>query len=426
MNKRLQALLQRKTVAVEKMKAIRAAAGEALFTETQSAEFDTLKSETETLNVAIEQERAAIEAERSLGGAVEIREGAHITAAPTAAADPRHGFRTLGDFVSATYRYQMQGARDERLLIGAAATTYGNEGSVSDGGFLVPPEYSAEVWRHSLGEDAFLPMTSGSPVAGNSMSYPKDETTPWGSDGIRAYWEAEAAVATATKPKGQVNTLRLNKLFALIPVTDELQADAGALGGYIGEKAAESIRWKTNDALFVGTGAGQPEGVFVNAARVDVAKEVGQAADSVVAANVAKMFARQINPRGAVWLINPMVLPQLIVMTIGNQPIWTPPNAGIANAPMGMLLGLPILSQQHSKVVGDVGDIGLVNWRYVRSITKAGGIESASSMHLYFDQGVNAFRFIFRVDAKPVLSAAVTPNNGSDSLSPFVFLADRA
>jgi HK97 family phage major capsid protein len=145
-----------------------------------------------------------------------------------------------------------------------------------------------------------------------------------------------------------------------------------------------------------------------------------------VATNVAKMYARQINPRDAVWLINPMVLPQLIVMTIGNQPIWTPPNAGIANAPMGMLLGRPIMSQQHSKIVGDVGDIGFVNWRYVRSITKAGGIESASSMHLYFDQGINAFRFIFRVDAKPVLAAAVTPNNGSDTLSPFVFLADRA
>ena len=425
MNKRLQALLQRKAAAVGKMKDISTAAGDNPFSAEQQTEFNALKAEVEQLNASIDAEKVLIEAQRG-AGAVDVPDAAHITAKPRAAEDPTHGFRSMSEFVATVHRQQIQGQQDDRLQIGAAATTYANEGSLADGGFLVPPEYSREVWRHSLEEDAFLPLCDGQPISGNTMSYPKDETTPWGTDGIRAYWENEAAAATQTKPKGEVNTLRLKRLTALIPVTDELQADAVAVSSYVSGKAGESIRWKTNLSLFSGTGVGQPEGAFSSAARVDVAKESAQVADTVNATNVAKMFARQINPRNAVWLINPMVLPQLIVMTIGNQPIWTPPNAGMKDAPMGFLLGRPLVSTQVCKQLGDVGDIGFVNFKFLRAIQRANGIETASSMHLYFDQNMNAWRFTFRVDAKPTVAAAVTPANGSDSLSPFVFLADRA
>lgn len=436
MNKRLQALLQRKAAAVEKMKAVRTAAGDNLFTAEQTAEFDAAKAEATQLEAAIAQEREAIELERTASAAATAGTGTALDIGAASVSvgvdrrtlDATHGFRSLGEFVSVAYRRQIQGVNDDRLAIGAAATTYGNEGSLQDGGFLVPPQFSNEVWRHSLEEEAFLPMTDMSPISGNSMSYPKDETTPWGTDGVRAYWEAEAAAAAQTKPKGEVNTLRMHKLMALIPVTDELQADAPALGGYIASKAAESIRWKTNAALFEGTGVGQPEGVFTAAARVDVAKEGSQTADTVVAANVAKMYARQLHPTRAVWLIQPQVMPQIMTMTIGDQPIWTPPTQGFTQAPMGMLLGRPIYPTEVCKELGEPGDIGFIDWRSVRSITKAGGIETATSMHVFFDQGMNAYRFTFRVDAKPAQKTAVASKNGGASAtrSPFVFLAQRA
>lgn len=427
MNKRLQALLAQRETALNAMRAISTQAGDAALSAEQQSAFDAEQAKVTALDADIARERALIESARNSASAIELRPDARIESGRDLRADnPTHGFASLTEFVRAVHAQQIRGVDDERLRFGAAATTYGNESSIADGGFLVPPEYATQVWMHSLGEDAFLPMCDGQSISGNTMSYPKDETTPWGTDGIRAYWENEAAVATQTKPKGEVNTLRLKKLMALIPVTDELQSDGIAVSSYVSGKAGESIRWKTNLALFAGSGVGQPEGIFSSAARVDVAKESGQAADTVVAANVAKMFARQINPREAVWLINPMVLPQLIVMTIGQQPIWTPPQSGMAQAPLGFLLGRPIMSTQVAKILGDVGDIGFVNWRYQRAIQKAAGIEAAQSMHLFFDQNMSAWRFTFRVDAKPVLSAAVSPANGSDTLSPFVFLADRA
>lgn len=425
MNKRLQALLQQRAAAVAAMNKIHTDAGEGALSADAQAAFDAEQAKLSALDADIARVKAAIEADR--GSAIVLPDGARIEGGRDRRADdPTHGFSSLQDFVRAAHSQQVRGQDDERLRFGAAATTYGNESSIADGGFLVPPEYSREVWQHSLEEDAFLPLCDGQTIGGNTMSYPKDETTPWGSDGVRAYWENEAAQATQTKPKGEVNTLRLKRLTALIPVTDELQADGVAVGSYVASKATESIRWKTNQALFSGTGVGQPEGIFNSAARIDVAKETSQVADTVVAANIAKMFARQIQKRGAVWLINPDVLPQLVVMTIGNQPIWTPPNSGMADTPLGRLLGLPIIETDVCDTVGDVGDIGLVNWRYQRAIQKAGGIETASSMHLYFDQNMNAWRFTFRVDAKPVLTAAVTPPNSSNTRSPFVFLADRA
>lgn len=426
MNKRLKALLERKAAAVGKMKDLRTAAGEQLFTEEQTTQFDALKAEVEQLNAGIEQERAAIEAERALG-AVDVRDGARVeTLGARAAQAPNHGFETFGEFIAATRLAMTGGVRDERLVVGAVASTYANEGSLADGGFLVPPEYSTTVWQHSLEEGAFLPMCDGMTVTGNSMTYPADETTPWGTDGIRAYWEAEAAQATATKPKGHVNTLRLNKLMALIPVTDELQADGSALAQYVAAKAGESIRWKTNLALFQGTGAGQPEGVFNAGCKITQTKESGQAADTIVFENVAKMYARQLKPGRAVWLADSMTLPQLMVMKIGDTPIWTPPGNGAAQSPGGLLLGRPVILTEVAKQLGDTGDLAFVDWKHLRAITKAGGIESATSMHLYFDQGLNAFRFTFRVDAKPVIKDAVTSANGSTTKSPFVFLEDRA
>lgn len=426
MNKRLQALLARRAEAVAKMTKIHTEAGDAALSAEQQAAFDAAQTEVTALDADIARVKAVIDAERS-ASAIVLPAGARIeTGEDRRALDPTHGFASMSDFVQAVRAQQLRGQDDERLRFGAATlSTYGNEGSIADGGFLVPPTYATDVWQHSLEEDAFLPMCDTQPISGNSMAYPKDETTPWGTDGIRAYWEDEAGAANQTKPKGQVNALRLKRLTALIPVTDELQADGVAVGAYVTSKAGQSIRWKTNLSLFEGSGVGQPEGIFNSAARVDIAKEVGQAADSVVAANVAKMFARHINARGAVWIINPQVLPQLVVMTIGNQPIWTAPNSGMANAPLGFLLGRPIISTQVCKIVGDVGDIGLVDWKYQRAVQKAAGIEAAQSMHLFFDQNMNCYRFTFRVDAKPVISAAVSPFNGSDTLSPFVFLQDR-
>lgn len=426
MNNRIRALTERKEKllgAARQLSDTAEAEGRPL-SEEERTQYDTHLADIDSVNADIAREQRLIEAERT---APALGYGAGARSHERREDDPRGGFRSYGEFCQAVMRAGVPGgAIDERLDMRAAPTSYGSTGSGQDGGFMVPPEFSREVFQHSLEEDALLPLTDDYPVTGNSLTFPRDETTPWGSDGIRAYWEAEAAQATQTKPKGDVATLRLNRLMALVPVTDELAADASALERYIGRKTSESIRWKTNLALFQGTGVGQPQGFFGHASAVSVAKEGSQAADTVVAANVAKMYARGLGRNRGVWMINDDVLPQVITLQIGNQPIWTPPNAGMQNAPAGLLLGRPLIVTQLCKTVGDKGDIVFANWGYYRSIMKGGRmIETATSMHLFFDYGMSAFRATFRVDGQPAIKGPVAPANGANSLSPFVTLDDR-
>lgn len=393
-----------------------------------SAKVDANLAEIEKLNAKIAREERVVEASR--GETVLDIDSDDVTAGEDRRAlDPKRGFKTFGEFAKAVHMAANPSrALDERLTIGASVpTTYGNEGTGQDGGFLVPPEFSKQIATLGLEQDSFVPLTDNTNIGGNSMVFPKDETTPWGTDGVRAYWESEAASATQVKPKFGEAALRLKKLFALVPVTDELLSDTNALASYLPQKTGESIRWKANDSIINGSGAGQPAGILNAAALVTVAKEGAQAAATLNINNVVKMFARMPAasiPR-SVWLINNDVLPQLLTMTLGNYPIYTPPSGNISGAPMGLLLGRPVMISQHCKTLGAVGDVLFVDFKKYRTITKASGIETATSMHLYFDAGATAFRAVFRLDGQPSIAASITPANGSNNLSPFVTLAAR-
>ena len=206
-----------------------------------------------------------------------------------------------------------------------------------------------------------------------------------------------------------------------------MKIPAARLDRTSGASEVHCVAWKVNDAIINGTGAGMPLGILNGGSVVSVAKESGQAADSVVAANVAKMYARVLMGGGqTVWLMNPDVFPQVITLSLNSNPIWVPASQGLQGAPNGLLLGRPIVMTDACDTVGDVGDLILANMGGYRAITKAGGEEFATSMHLWFDQGVEAFRLTFRMDGQPVLASAITPPNSAVTRSHFATIAARA
>jgi HK97 family phage major capsid protein len=363
-------------------------------------------------------------------GAVVIPAGASLQVVENLAADPKRGYKSFGEYLgSVKAGSSRNGDIDKRLTIGAAAPgTYGGEGSGADGGFLVPPAFASEIFTLSLTDDALLPLTDNTPVGGNGMVFPKDETTPWGTNGVRAYWQAEATAATATKPVLGTQAMRLHKLMALVPLTNELLADSVAGGAFVMPPVARSIRWKTNEAIMFGTGDGQPQGMFNSGAVVVQAKESGQGTNTLVIANVANMIARL--PPGtfgdAQWFITPDALPSLFTMTLGNYPIYLPASAGATSSPYGTLMGRPVNVSQHVPAFSAQGDISLVVPNWYRTITKAGsGVQVDQSMHLYFDADVTAFRATFRMDGGSKIVAAIAQAKGSKTLSPFIQLQAR-
>lgn len=374
---------------------------------------------------------AVADAERAF-----VMSGREPTAEAVAMAiSPTGGFIDVGEFCAAVFRASANGAvADPRLLPDVSAqgpTTFGNESSGADGGYMVPAEFSARMRAHMLEEQSFLDMADVDEIAGNAMTFPRDETTPWGSNGVRAFWEAEAAQAQQTKPILGIDTSRLKKLMALVPMTDELLADQGVMGGYVTRKAAESIRWKSNDAMMNGNGAGQPFGMIAagNSALVVQPKEGSQGAATIQAENVIKMYARNLNPGRAVWMVNPDAWPQLPLMTIGNQPVFTLPvgGQGLTVTPSGFLLGRPVMMTDTCQTVGNQGDIAFVDWGAYHAIVKAGrAIQNDLSIHLWFDYGVTAFRATFRLDGMPWHKEPVTPPNSSVTRSSAVVLAVRS
>jgi len=337
------------------------------------------------------------------------------------------GFKSMGEFAFHVRNAALGNGRlDQRLQ--AAATTYGNTEAGPDGGFAVPPQFATEIASTALEEQSLLSMADNTPISGNSMSFPKDESTPWGSTGVIATWDGEGDSANQRKPILGLDTLRLRKLRVLVPASDELLADSAAMTSHLTKKMGEAVLWKSNDAIVNGTGAGQPLGILNAGSLVAQAKEGSQAADTIVAANIAKMYGRCMKGAGAnlVWLINPDAYQQVITMTLGDQPIWTAPTQGLRNAPDGLLLGRPIILTDACDTVGDQGDIILANMAGYRAITKAGGEDFSESMHLWFDQDITAFKLVFRMDGQPALTAAVTPPNSAVTRSHFVALAARA
>lgn len=433
MNKTIRALMARRLQATQAARAIldvAAAAGDRDLTAEEQTAYDAHMADISSLSAKIEREQTLAMAEVSAG--VEIPDGAAIRVTDNREVDPRRGFASFGDF-AASVRRAAGGVRatDERLMIGAAApATFGNEAGGQDGGFLVPPQFSQEIFTLSLEEDALLPQTDGTPLSGNSMVFPKDETTPWGTDGIRAYWQSEASTATATKPKLGVSVQRLHKLMALVPVTDELLDDTTALAAYLPGKTAASIRWKTDEAILFGTGAGQPLGLLKSGALVVVPKDNGQATGTLTPPNISNMIARLPagSYRRAFWLINPDVLPLLDNLTLGNYPIYMPVGGGTGGAqvtPYGMLKGRPVVVSEHASAVSTQSDVSLLDLSYYRTITSRGGIQTATSMHLYFDADATAFRTTFRVDGAPKIENPIKPPKSQNMRSPFVTLAGR-
>lgn len=436
--KQLNALLASRKSTLDAMAAITAAAEareDGMLTADERTQFDAHADKIKTLDGDIARVRANLDATRS-GSSVEVPDG-RISVEDNRAADPRGGFRSMGEFAAAVHAASVAAVnghqvRDDRLIFNAAApgSSYANESAGSDGGFLVPVEYSQNIFQASQNQvDALLPYTDSTPVTGNSMAFPVDETTPWGSSGIKAFWATEAAEMAKSKPAFDPMQLRLNKLACLVPVTDELLADNSAIGTYLGTNTPVAMNWRTNEALWGGDGVGKMRGFFGSGAMVSVAKESGQAGGTVVRQNITKMRARMApaSYRRAFWMINNDVLPQLDELAYGqvgtNSAIYNPVGGDFG---YGTLLGRPVMVTQHNPTVGAQGDIALVDWKSYRTITKAGGIETATSMHLWFDLGLTAFRAIFRVAGQPLVTKPITPNNGTATLSPFVVLDVRS
>jgi len=250
---------------------------------------------------------------------------------------------------------------------------------------------------------------------------------------VRGYWIAEADQVTSSKPTLRQLKLEPEELAVLIYMTNKLiRNNLMALDQYMVKAASEEITFMVSDAIINGSGTGKPLGIAnaANGCKIEISKETGQAATTIVTENLDAMWARLLTRAkpNAVWLVNQDCEPQLAglnraVGTAGAL-VYSPPG-GISQLPYGTIKGRPVKEIEFCATLGTAGDIILADFGYYATGTR-GGVGADSSIHLRFDYAETAFRFMFEVDGQPWLQSAITPFKGTNTQSPFLTLATRS
>lgn len=426
-------------------------------------------SATRKLAATYDEQHAAeeqrIEAERA--SAAKTGAGRVIqTGAPNFEKDPRKGFAKHTDFLLAVLadsghrdvsqvsderlRFLAQKDKDDKMAAGElafmlpvaftpkplSAAGSDEQGEYADtyGGFALQTARLPGMLQISPEADPTAGRTQPVPMSAPSVEIlartDKDHST-YVSGGFTVTRRPETVAMTASRMAMEMVTMKATGLFGYSHVTEELLADspisfvAILQSGFRDQFAAHMLAEKLR-----GLGGAEYLGVLTALSSaglgptLTIAKEVGQAADTIVTSNVIKMAARAYNFGNAIWIANHTCKPSLYVLsiTVGAAGVLMyQPSRG--DGFPDMLLGRPIFYSEFASAIGDVGDIILGDWsQYLDGLYQP--LQSAESVHVRFENHERTFKFWLRNCGAPWWRTVLTPNKG-DSMSPFVILAAR-
>ena len=352
--------------------------------------------------------------------------------------DPeKRSFASLGHFLMEVRNAENPNIDTHPALITESRAAAGaNVGVASDGGFLMGTEYTQGLLTRAYESGEVLSRCTkiemsqgiGEVIINGIDENSRVNGSRWG--GVRAYWAAEAATVEATKAKFAQIKLKPEKLMAFYYATDESLEDTVLLNSIIDIVVPEEIAFKQEEACIEGTGVGQNLGVIKSDATVVVAKRANQPANTIVYENILDMWARMIasSRKNAVWFINQDIETELNAMALvvgtGGVPVYLPAG-GLSEKPYATLMGRPVIPIEHCKTLGTKGDIILSDMsQYI--LLQKGGIKKDVSIHVKFLTAEQCFRFIIRTNGRPIWDSALTPKNGTKTLSPWVVLANRS
>jgi HK97 family phage major capsid protein len=259
------------------------------------------------------------------------------------------GFKGLFDFASSVAK------RDSGRLEKLSTSTTGE--------YIIPQGYASEILKVAMDSANLWSKTRSFQVAGNSLSIPyrvdKNHTSGSLMGGATIYWTEAAGTITATDFKFGKVQLKLNKLAGLIPAENEFIEDSPlGVNVMVRDVFGELAGFELDKVAIKGTGAGQPLGIYNSPALLTVTKKSGQAAATVVADNIFKMYTKlpSLSKGRAVWVYSPEVMPQLLSMTVGDFPVFLPGN-NVFGRPTDTILGMPAFESEHCEALGTKGDI---------------------------------------------------------------------
>lgn len=300
----------------------------------------------------------------------------------------------------------------------------------SSGGFLVPTEYSEKIHNVSLENELVMPLATVQPMRSNELKLPGVDIGDHSSNlfgGFTASYTAEAGTLTEANPKIRQMTLVANKLTGFLKFSNELMADAPNGEKQILDICGKGLAWYRDKSWLKGSGAGEPLGVLSAGCTLIQAKETGQSASTIVYENLIGMLGKLHSAcfKNSVWVCHQSTIPQLLQLSIavgtGGSfiPVLSEKNGQFT------ILTRPVIFTEKTEVLGSQGDVLLADFsQYIIGLREEMRIDL--SQHVYFTTDQGAARLIERHDGQPLWDEALTLEDGSTEVSPFVVLAARS
>jgi HK97 family phage major capsid protein len=338
-----------------------------------------------------------------------------------------HEFRSFSDFATAIRM------GDTKLLNTYKRAAHGSiEGIGSSGGFFVPEQFAQPFIDKTIEESVILPGVALYPMETQVINIPGWDNADHTSGifgGISASWVAEAQNNNEQIPKAKSIQISAKMLAIFAAASQELAQDSPTYESSLQEGLQKAAIFKLDDAFINGTGAGMPLGILRADSLITITKETGQSSATILFENVSKMLAR-LHPacwNEAVWVAHPSTLPQLLAlyipMGVGGE-VPSQYSLFAFNNGQYSLMGKPVYFSEKCKQLGTKGDLILVDRsQYIVGLRRQIGLEM--TQHLYFKTIENAYRATMRVDGLPAWSQAITPANGTDTLSWAIAIEDR-
>lgn len=287
----------------------------------------------------------------------------------------------------------LRGIADNRTIRNAL-----QEGTNSEGGYLVPEEFEARV-IDKLTELNVIRRYAHVIRTSSPRKIPVEASAG------AAAWIAEEGQYQGTDPAFSQVTLDAFKVGQMIKVSDELLEDAAFdLEGYLADQLAKAIATAEEDAFCTGNGSGKPTGIFTaNGGAVGVTTA---AADKITADEIIDLIYSLKAPyrQNARFYMNDQTVKAVRKLKDGNgQYLWQP---AMAEGMPSTLLGFPVESTQAPVIAASalVIAFGDLDYYWIADRTD---MDIRRLNELYADYGQVGFRGSRRVDGKIVQAEAV-------------------
>jgi len=410
-------LQQQRLDSIEKMRAIldKADAEKRDVTPEEETEYTTLDKTIEEFNAKIKREERVDKLEAD---AQTIRNPLYKPNAPAiiGKAENDEEFKSFSDFLRAT----LVNPRDKRLVEVEAREQ--SMGTGVKGGFMVPPQFSRELYEVPIQEAVFAgrcrQIPAGSPPDSPITIPTMDQSAGKGKmSGVDVSWTAEGGTKAATDFYLKEVTLQPHEVSGHIVVTDRLLANWEAAASVISTKLSQAVMHAIETAIVSGNGVARPKGILNSGATIKIARNT---AANIKWVDIYTMYSRMQFGGNLVWIGSQTIHPQLInLLDAASHLIWQP------NAREGepnRLLGIPLITDNRLPVLGSEGDLGLYDLSYY--LLKPGSGPSIGwSEHVYFTSNKTVCKLFTNIDGQPWLSTTL-PLEGStaNTVSPFVVM----